>query len=191
MNTKANPKGLSRKSFLRLLAVSGSAAALVGRVRAGDPETMKELAGMSEGHLQALIEMVRHDIAQEKAGIIAKNIKLSDEEASKFWPIQRDYEMKLRNLLDRRVGLIRAFVKREGYLTDDEADKLAKQYFDYQEDLIRLRKKYYKKLRKVIGAVKAARFIQIENRFQMLVDLKIAASVPIIRTASLPIKPAK
>ena len=40
---------------------------------------------------------------------------------------------------------------------------------------------YYPKFKKAIGAKQAAKFIQVDNRLTLVVDLQLANSVPIIQ----------
>jgi hypothetical protein len=44
-----------------------------------------------------------------------------------------------------------------------------------------LRTQYYPKFKKAIGAKQAAKFLQVDNRLHLLVDLQIANAVPIIQ----------
>jgi hypothetical protein len=44
-----------------------------------------------------------------------------------------------------------------------------------------LRAEFYPKFKKAIGAKQAAKFLQVDNRLTLLVDLEIASAVPIIQ----------
>jgi hypothetical protein len=44
-----------------------------------------------------------------------------------------------------------------------------------------LRVEYYPKFKKAIGAKEAAKFLQVDNRLTLVVDLQIASAIPIIQ----------
>ena len=48
------------------------------------------------------------------------------------------------------------------------------------EQRMALREKYYAIMNKALPATLAVRFFQVENQLQLLVDLQIAANLPII-----------
>jgi len=53
-------------------------------------------------------------------------------------------------------------------------------YFDISQSRIKIYKTYYKKIGKVISKKEAARFIQVVDQIQLLIDIQIAAQVPLI-----------
>jgi len=66
-------------------------------------------------------------------------------------------------------------------MTDENAEKLLKRVFELEEDRLNLKQKYFKKIKRVVPTVKAARFFQIENQLNMVVDLQIASALPLIQ----------
>ena len=55
-----------------------------------------------------------------------------------------------------------------------------KKSFDLADDKLSLDKKYYKKVRKVLDAKHAGKFIQLINRMNMLIDIQLAAEIPLL-----------
>jgi hypothetical protein len=45
----------------------------------------------------------------------------------------------------------------------------------------KLKKKYFKKFEKALSAVVAAKFVQVENQINLLIDLQIASELPLIK----------
>jgi hypothetical protein len=58
---------------------------------------------------------------------------------------------------------------------------LAKRTFDLEKKKVDLKSKYFKKFSKIMPAKKAARFFQIENQLNTAIDLRVAASLPLIK----------
>jgi hypothetical protein len=133
------------------------------------------------GNLRAFVELARSDLKTQKALIIAENLPMTEDEAAEFWPVQRDYETELSKLNDEKLALITRYAKSYQTMSDAEATELAKSSFDLEAKKTDLKRKYFKKFSKVMPATKAARFFQIENQLNMVVDLRVAASLPLIK----------
>ncbi len=132
------------------------------------------------GEIDGFIELLRSDIRSEKIAVLTAAMALDEAEAGAFWPLQRDYERDLANINDDRLRMIRDFAEKWGSLSDDGAAAIAKDHFSIQERRLKLRKSTYKKMSKEIGSLAAARFIQIESAIQMLLDLQLTASLPLL-----------
>ena len=53
--------------------------------------------------------------------------------------------------------------------------------FDIEDQRTALKRKYFDKFQEAIPAAKAARFFQIENQLNMVLDLRLAAALPLIK----------
>lgn len=133
------------------------------------------------GNLRAFVELARKDIRLQKATIIAENMPLTEAEAAEFWPLHREYEGELARLNDRKLALIEKYLAEQESMTDDQARALAREVFNLEEQRTDLKRKYFRKFQEAIPAVKAARFFQIENQLNMVLDLRIAAALPLIK----------
>jgi hypothetical protein len=65
-------------------------------------------------------------------------------------------------------------------MTDEKADALIQKAMDYQKQRSELLAKYYERMKQALGAVGAARFLQVEHQLLLLIDLQIASSLPIV-----------
>jgi hypothetical protein len=83
--------------------------------------------------------------------------------------------------MDRKLVGIRKFFAAGGKLTDEEARSLAEGAIDLESERTALKRTYLKKFQEVIPATKVARFFQIDNQINMLVDLRVAAALPLIK----------
>jgi hypothetical protein len=66
-------------------------------------------------------------------------------------------------------------------MNDAQADGLVDRMMKFDKSRMQLRSEYYPKFKKAIGAKQAAKFLQVDNRLNLLVDLQIANSIPIIQ----------
>jgi hypothetical protein len=61
------------------------------------------------------------------------------------------------------------------------ADKLAAKALELEARRTALKQKYYTRLKAALSATTAAKFLQVENQLLMIIDLQIAASLPIVK----------
>jgi len=126
------------------------------------------------------LELLRSDVRAEKVAILTEALDLPQAQADAFWPLYREYDAELSALGDRRVVMVKSFAEKYGTLTDADADTFAKEWFSLQSDRQKLRQKYYGKIAKATSSLVAARFLQVENTLGMLIDLNIAAELPLL-----------
>ena len=102
------------------------------------------------------------------------------EDAAKFWPIYRDYDSELKKVSDLRVANILEYSRSYNTMTDEKADQLIKNAMAYQKQRDELLGKYYERIKQELGAVTAARFVQVEHQLLTIIDLRIASSLPVV-----------
>jgi hypothetical protein len=64
------------------------------------------------------------------ATLLAVHMKFTDQEASAFWPVYREYETELAAINDKKVSLMKEYFSRHQSLNDKEAKQLAENVFD-------------------------------------------------------------
>jgi len=126
------------------------------------------------------IQMMRKDIRSQRKQIIAANLKLTDAEAEKFWPVYEQYVSDLVKINGAKYALIKQYVETHGALTDAEAETSTSQWVGVDESVAELRKKYIPIFRKVLSSKNTALFYQLDRRVQLMIDLQLAASLPMI-----------
>ncbi len=129
-----------------------------------------------------VIEMTRSLLKLEKKAAVAEAMVLSTEEANVFWPLYEEYNGKLYEVQSKRVNIMNDFGEQYETLSDEQADVIMTQYFAYQSELMKLKKQYYKKFKKILPLGKAARYMQIENKVETLIDAQLAVELPLIET---------
>jgi hypothetical protein len=127
------------------------------------------------------IALLRSDVQAQKTDIIGKTMQLSDTDAKAFWPLYREYANKQQTLGDQRVSVIKDYAAQYDTLTDAQADSLMDRMIKFNKSRNDLTALYFPKFKKAIGAKQAAKFIQVDNRLTLLVDLQLANSIPIIQ----------
>jgi Spy/CpxP family protein refolding chaperone len=126
------------------------------------------------------IQMMRKDIRSQRKQIIAANMKLTDTEAEKFWPVYEQYVSELVKINGTKYALIKQYVQNGGSLTDAEAESAVKQWVDIDQSVAALRMKYIPTFRGVLSPKNTALFYQLDRRVQLMIDFQLASSLPLI-----------
>ena len=155
------------------------AALLLCAPAASAQDTRDPAAQTRDLNLTAYAELLRSDVRTTKVAIITEVMGFTDAEDAKFWPIYREYELEMAKLGDARVALITEYAKHYASLTDATADQLASKALDLETQRQALKRKYYERIKAAIPARTAMRFLQVEQQLLLLIDLQIAASLPI------------
>jgi Spy/CpxP family protein refolding chaperone len=118
-----------------------------------------------------LVELMRTDVKSQKKEIIADNLKLTDVQSAKFWPIYNQYELELDKIYTQRLGMMKTLADSLDNLSDKTADALAKQAFKLESQTVSLKQKYYGQFSKAVGPGVASHFFQYENNLLRVIDL--------------------
>ncbi len=129
---------------------------------------------------ETYIELLRSDIQAEKKVVVAEAMELSSEQSNKFWPIYNEFQLEVSKLGDKRVAILKEYAENYDKLTNEVADDLIDKSFDLEEEKLSINKKYYKKVKKILDAKYAGKFIQLIKRMNMLIDIQLSAEIPLI-----------
>lgn len=112
----------------------------------------------------------KEKIEQYRIAFITKELNLTVEEARLFWPVYDKYRADLESLrANNKQDLDNIDYSK---LTEEEAEKKAKEMFAFKQAELDLQKKYYVEFKKVLPAVKVLRLVKAEADFrQKLVEL--------------------
>src|SRR3954462_7445010 len=179
MKTKTDNKSSTFHRLLALLAMALPLAAVTLHLRGQSAQS--PYSNPDPANLRTFIELARSDIKTEKAVVLAHNLPLTEAEGAEFWPLQREYETELTKLADERLAIIQEYAAHYDEMSDSDAKRLVKKQLDLDHKKIDLQSNYFKKFSKVIPPKKAARFFQIERQLSSAVDLRVAASLPLIK----------
>jgi hypothetical protein len=126
------------------------------------------------------LEMLRTDIRGETVKILTEVMEFSDADGEKFWPIYREFDVERAKLGDRRVAMLKEYAANFDKLSNEKAKAMSDEYFKLRDDELGLAKTYFKKVEKALGSNSAARFTQVMNQINLLIDVQTAANVPLI-----------
>jgi len=127
------------------------------------------------------LDLLRQDIKTEKFDLMAGSLPLTDKQAALFWPMYRDYSHELGKLADRRVAVVKEIFAKYDSMNAKTAGRLVKESFSIARGRNALLEKYFNRISKSLGAVTAARFLQVENQMLTVLDAQLMDEVPLIK----------
>jgi hypothetical protein len=166
------------RSVIAALLIAMAVPGLAAAQQTAPAETLPR-AETRERNLRAYVELLRSDLRTQKVAIITQMMHFTEAEDTAFWPVHREYELEMSRFNDDRLALIEKYAQVYGKLTSANADELMTRVLDLEARRTALKQKYYTKLKTVVSPLTAARALQVENQIQLLIDLQIAASLPI------------
>ena len=155
-----------------VLAVAANAHAQTAP--AASSEDAREL------NLRAYVELLRSDVRSQAVAIMTGMMQFSEAEDTKFWPIYRQFEADLAKINDDRMALIKEYADQYDTMTDPVADRLAQGALELEARRQALKASYYARVKEALSPKTAARFLQVENQILLLLDLQIAAALPVV-----------
>jgi hypothetical protein len=129
------------------------------------------------------MEIVHEKLKADKKLIVAKYMELTESEAKRFWPVYEDYQKDLQKINERLLSLLQSYAAdyRNNSLTDEKAKKLLDEWIALEQDEAKHRGSYAPKVLKALPPKKAARYLQIENEYRILIKYDLAVTVPLVQ----------
>jgi len=128
-----------------------------------------------------MIELLRQDLTTDATAIMTAALQLDSAQSELFWPIWREYNLEWSKTGDAQLALLKEYADKQMSMDDEIAEDFAKQAFKIEENRLKLRKKYWKKVNKAVGGIIAARFVQVDRQLSNLIQVQIASEVPLVQ----------
>jgi Spy/CpxP family protein refolding chaperone len=148
-----------------------------------NPAAVSDAGAQSNNVRDQDIEMLRADLRSQRKQIIALNMTLTADEATKFWPIFDQYRQEAIKPNDERWALIKEYAANYNTMTDSQAQDYIKRSTAVDQQLLALRMKYVPVLEKVISPKKTALWYQIDRRIDLLINLQLSTLIPMVDTS--------
>src|SRR5271154_5234135 len=166
-------------AFIRSMGLLGAVAAItLMSQRVGIAEDTPPIVNEKFTDLAPAIKMLRAEIGQDRRDIVAAAMLLTPSEGKTFWPLYDQYRAEMHTLGDRRVRLITDFIAHRETMSEDEAAKLTEEALAIEKARIAVKEDYVSKMSKALSARTVARFFQIDNKLDVVVDAELAARIP-------------
>jgi hypothetical protein len=138
---------------------------------------------LGEGKADDVTDMqaLRAAVKADKRALVASTLKLTDAEAKRFWPIYDTFQRNLDMNSRRRVIAVEGLLFRDKPMTNLAAKNVITELMTVDEAEVKARHTLRRRLMRALPPIKAAQYLQLEDKIQAVQDYDIAATVPLIR----------
>ena len=119
------------------------------------------------GVAQSRFKGKKEQIRALKIAFITDELKLTTDEATKFWPLYNNFEEKQRELKQQKI---RSYMKRfesgeVEKMSDKEATNFLNQMENTEDEMYQLRKKFVSNLKDILPPIKIIKLKKVEEDF--------------------------
>ena len=140
-------------------------------------------AAQGQGNVDGVTDMqaLRQSVKNDKRAFVESMLKLTSAEAKRFWPVYDTYQRNLDTTGRRRVVAVEGLMFRDKPMTNLAAKTYATEMLAVDEAEIKARRTMRNRVMRALPAVKAARYMQLEDKIRAVQDYDVAATVPLAR----------
>jgi len=127
------------------------------------------------------LDLLRKDLRSKRKQLVAANLRMTDTEAAKFWPIYDQYTTELIRINDKKFALVQDYADNWGKMTNEQSLLFIRQWLDMDILVTQLRQKYVPIVSQVLDGRKSATFFQLDRRIAMMIDLQVSSQMPLVQ----------
>lgn len=126
------------------------------------------------------LKALQNAFGKDKAELVKQYMAVAPEKDADFWNVYDQYETARKNLGKMKAQLIMDYANSYSTLDDKKAAELLKKKADLQDEFTKLQRKFYPQFAKVLGGLQAAKFFQLEDYINNIINLGIQNNIPFI-----------
>jgi hypothetical protein len=130
-------------------------------------------ASANQASIDQDVSLLRKNLRAQKKQLIAANLTLTADQATKFWPVYDQYAAELSKLGDQKYALTKEYAQGFGSLINRS--------LALDENIAQLRRKYVPIVNQVLRGTKTATFFQLDRRITSLIDMQLATEIPLVQ----------
>jgi len=175
-----------KKSATNILIVVAAvllcSVSMFGQAAQSSPQSGAASEGQPNSINNKDVELLRANLRANRKNLMAQNMNLTADEATKFWPIFDQYRKEAIKPNDERWALIKDYAANYNTMTDAQAQDYVQRATDVDRQLLALRLRYVPIFEKVISAKKVALWYQIDRHIDLLINLQLSSVIPMVDT---------
>ena len=127
------------------------------------------------------MQLVKDKIKADKKLFVSENMELTEKEAKGFWSVYESFQKDLTSHNEKLLKLIEDYAQNYDTMTDRKAQALTQDYLALETARVKLLQSYVPKFSKVLGNIKTARYLQLENKISAVLKFELAANIPLVK----------
>jgi len=136
--------------------------------------------GLSAQTLEQIAQAL-DEVDSNRRELVSLNLPLDADEAEGFWKTYGQYRAAMRELEERSIRLGIDFARDFDSMSEEQAARLTRQALELRAGQLALKQEYLPKFEGNVGARKALRFFQIENRMDTLSEYEGQGLIPLLK----------
>ena len=137
--------------------------------------------GQLQVDLEYEVAAARALMEKERRIVLASELLLNAEERDAFWPLYNEYAEEITEVSEIRVQLIADYAANYDNMTDEFANRMLRDHFEFQSRRLKTQQKYLKRFKRVLPPTKVVRFYQVENKLDAIVNFNLASQIPMVQ----------
>ena len=138
-------------------------------------------AATAQSPLDEQIALARQSAHTDRQVLLMGNMHFSADESEQFWPAWKQYRAAMSANGDRLVALIKDYAENYDEMDDMRARNLLRDSFSIKMQIVVIKQNFAKSISKFMPDKKVMRVIQIENKLDAAITMKMAADIPLIQ----------
>lgn len=130
---------------------------------------------------QSDVDIYKNDVASQAKGLVKDHLDLTADQAKIFWPLYDKYAAESKEILDAELGVLEEYLMNYYTLSDQKAKELMHRSLELKKNKVELGEEYLEKMSKVLPPKLVGKFLQIENRIDMMIGQQRTEKVPLVR----------
>jgi len=175
------PRFLITVAMTALLLLAAGPVAAQTPAQPGSPTPAPAAAPEAAPDPAAQLELTRSVIQVQRQAIVTQAMDLEPKESEVFWPLYRAYRMDMAKVNDRFVKLLGTYMEHYETLSDQMARRLLDEYLGIEGARHQVKVKHVARFRKALPSRKVARFFQVENKLDAVINAELAEQIPYAR----------
>jgi hypothetical protein len=171
-------------SLIQLVTVLLFSMAMFGQAAQPSPQSSPGAMPQPDAIDDKDVEEFRANLRAKRKELMAQNMILSADEATRFWPVFDQYRKEAIKPNDERWALIKDYAKNYKTMTEAQAQDYMKRATAVDQELLALRLRYVPVFEKVISPKKTALWYQIDRHIDLMINLNLSSMIPMVNTTS-------
>lgn len=131
--------------------------------------------------MEQQIALARQSAHTDRQVLIMGNMHFTSDESAKFWPAWKQYRAAMAANTDRMLALIADFAGHYEEMTDLKANELLVDSFSIKMQDLVIKQQFSSDINRFMPTKKVMRVIQIENKLDAALQMKLAAGIPLVK----------
>jgi hypothetical protein len=127
------------------------------------------------------IALARQSAHTDRQVLLMGNMHFTSDESAQFWPAWKQYRAAVDANNDRLLGLIKDFAAHYEDLDDQRARGLLTDSFSIKMQDVVIKQNFAKDIARFMPETKVLRVIQIENKLDAAINMKLASEIPLVK----------